>query len=53
MSRRPGGAGLGLAVSRQLSRILGGDIKAVSELCKGSVFTLTAGFPAKGEANPR
>lgn len=33
------GTGLGLALSRELSHILGGDITVTSEIGKGSVFT--------------
>lgn len=35
------GIGLGLAISRELARKLGGDILAVSEVDKGSTFTLS------------
>jgi signal transduction histidine kinase len=35
-----GGVGLGLAISRELARAMGGDLTATSEASKGSVFTL-------------
>ena len=35
------GAGLGLAISRDLARGMGGDLTAASEVGKGSVFMLT------------
>jgi signal transduction histidine kinase len=44
------GVGLGLAISRDLSRAMGGDLVAESVLGKGSVFTLT--LPAAGTGSP-
>ena len=35
-----GGTGLGLALSRKLARMMGGDVTVTSETGKGSVFTV-------------
>jgi two-component system NtrC family sensor kinase len=39
-ARRYGGTGLGLALSRKLARMMGGDVTVTSKLGRGSVFTL-------------
>ncbi|MCG7537253.1 response regulator [Pseudoalteromonas sp. OOF1S-7] len=39
-SRAFGGTGLGLTISREFSHLLGGEIQLVSELDKGSAFSL-------------
>ena len=41
ITRRYGGTGLGLVISRKLARALGGDVTVTSEPGKGSVFTLS------------
>lgn len=47
-TRRFGGTGLGLALTRRLSQLLGGDVTVSSTLGEGSEFRLTlpANFPA-------
>jgi signal transduction histidine kinase len=38
--RTAGETGLGLALSRKLARMMGGDVTVTSEMGKGSVFTV-------------
>jgi len=40
VGRRYGGTGLGLALSRRLARLMGGDITVASEPDRGSTFTM-------------
>ena len=40
VTRRYGGTGLGLALSRRLARMMGGDITVESEAGRGSTFTM-------------
>ena len=48
-TRRYGGTGLGLTISSRLAKALGGDVQVISQLGKGSTFTLTINAgPLKG-----
>jgi two-component system, sensor histidine kinase len=51
-SRRHGGAGLGLEISRSLARLMGGDVTAKSVPGEGSSFTFSMPLKAVAPAPP-
>ncbi|MFM8769224.1 MAG: response regulator [Rubrivivax sp.] len=56
-SRRFGGTGLGLEISRNLARLMGGDVVVTSRLGEGSQFVFSVPLPvlpvvAEGELKP-
>ena len=52
LKRRYGGNGLGLAISRQLVNMLGGELEVDSELYKGSNFHFTISFKIASQHVP-
>ena len=50
-TRQYAGTGLGLAISRHFCKMMGGDIAVVSEVNKGSVFTVKFPIPQTGFIN--
>ncbi|MFM8331868.1 MAG: response regulator [Candidatus Methylumidiphilus sp.] len=49
-SRKFGGSGLGLSISRQLVELMGGELAADSELAQGSTFRFQLDLPVRDQA---
>ncbi|HVU33093.1 MAG TPA: ATP-binding protein [Opitutaceae bacterium] len=52
-TRRFGGAGLGLAICRNLVHLMGGEISVTSEPGRGSTFSFTIRVPVASQEPPR